>query len=45
VNELNSKNSRATSSAANDKTVVAGILVEGELSGFPDVGGGRIAGA
>jgi hypothetical protein len=43
LNELSLKNNRARSSAANDEAVVAGILVEGELPGFPDVDRGRIA--
>ena len=42
LNELSLNNSRANSSAANDKAVVAGIQVEGELPGFPDVDRGRI---
>ncbi len=37
LNELSSNNSRARSSAASDEAVVAGIEVEGELPGFPDV--------
>jgi hypothetical protein len=43
VNELSLNNSRARSSAANDEAVVAGIQVEGELPGSPDVDRGRIA--
>jgi RimJ/RimL family protein N-acetyltransferase len=38
-------NSRARSSAANDEAVLAGIQVESELPGVPDVDRGRIAGA
>ena len=43
LNELSANNSRARSPAANDEAVVAGIQVEGELPGFPDVDRGRIA--
>ena len=43
LNELSLNSSRARSSAANDEAVIAGIQVEGELPGFPDVDRGRIA--
>lgn len=43
LDELSLNNSRARISAANDEAVVAGIQVEGELPGFPDVDRGRIA--
>jgi hypothetical protein len=37
LNELSLDNSRARSSAAKNEAVVAGMPVEGELRGFPDL--------